>query len=1311
MTKNIFRKFFFAIFFLIFLIPNQILYSQVSGPVVFMKERLQNSNYIQCIVSDEEGYVWFGTGNGIYRFNGSSYKAYFHADSESIASNFICSLCPDQDGSIWVGTDLGVTKINKNKSVENFNLDIRHIYAIEHFDDDNLVVSGVDGLYKFNKGNGEISLILLDEELAFSKMLRVTGSHIWGLSSLDSSRIVIVENKHVVKSLQFDKGETVTSIFLYEGKMYVTSNKGIRCYSNSGDELSLPLPLEQYSSSDVLYASPDPFNSSFNLFVKGSGGFRYFTKENKIQKIEGIGNLSSANHFQAVSVKNNIAYTPDGMALEFSHEMNSLFFAVSNLDRTEFVYDVYPSPSSRNVFFTTPRGVYLYNLTTFTTTNITPDMPDTGNSVIINSHYDNNRIWLVLSGGTILKYNIVPKDGRFEFVFDHSFDVGSSDIHLWGTTEGSEEVNFVLGSSVFTIDEDNNITETPTSLKLSNLPCRSYDGKLYLYGKEGVFAQGPDKSFTKLPIDVDPVSMAVDYNGNLWIGTDADGIYVFNVEDNTVKNLTASDGLPENSVRTILSYKDNVWVAFRSNASRISVDTYHVSTILDPVLGMYAINYKRRSGTARFVPMLGDRIIFGNGKGLTCIDPLEGQIERQIPLNIDAIMSNGEAFYAEEGETLTFDYKHNSLVFNFSGIDYDYGRLLRYSYQLDGYDKEWMYSSTNTSATYTSLPAGNYTFKVRVQLPNGQWGDYESTVNVRVKSHPLLSAPMKALYFILALALIALVAYLIEKKRSEKERKQIGEIESKMNSQLDKEKVDFFTNISHEYRTPLALIYGPAKELAEADGMPDNSKKLLNIIKSNASKMLDLTEEILDYDKISSGVTEKLKVKKTNVTSLIESTTNNFGYLFEKRGLSYSCDLDKIDNAYCDSSKILRILTNFISNSIKYTPEGGSVLVAARNIDPSYAKKYGFPELDPDKEYAIISVTDTGIGIPKDKIKKIFEKYERLKSQDSLGIEGFGVGLNYALHLADIHKGYISVSPNTPKGAIFSCVFPISKNAYAEDELLSPLFTESGNYAKVIENSVSEKVIPEQAKDYKVVVVEDNQQLREFVVDVLGKNFTVESFSDGEPALDYLKKNKADIVVSDLMMPNMDGFALCQMVKEQEETANLPFILLTAATEDSTKAEGFSKKADAFLSKPFDPDVLRMQVYSLIENRKNILVNAGNSQPVEKDPFEGMAAKDRAFLEKMISLMEANLSNDSYSAAIMAEDMGFSYSKFFYKSKDLLGIAPSEWISSYRLNKAMELLKAGEHNVSEVAFKTGFSSIQSFSRSFKNKFGFSPSSV
>jgi DNA-binding response OmpR family regulator len=524
--------------------------------------------------------------------------------------------------------------------------------------------------------------------------------------------------------------------------------------------------------------------------------------------------------------------------------------------------------------------------------------------------------------------------------------------------------------------------------------------------------------------------------------------------------------------------------------------------------------------------------------------------------------------------------------------------------------------------------------------------------------------------------------------------------------------MQFFSNVSHEFRTPLMMIAGPLSMLEQADDEGPENRKLLGIIRRNVNRMLRLVNQMMDFGKLDEDVL-KLKVGSDDVVRTLIRTLDIFRFAADEKGITLtSSGLDEPYTMWFDDDKVDKIVFNLLSNAFKFTPAGGGGIISldfdvvpAEEVADIIAK-------DSVKTYAKITVTDNGIGIPAEKLESIFERYSQIENHELRKNYGTGIGLYYAKRLTVLHHGNIVAEQRQGGGSVFTLVLPVDESAYCDSERMVPeagFVSERSPLPRLDSDSETTKLQTEDR--YTILLVEDDSEVVNFLQTVLSPHYNVIARFDASVAYGELEQLNPDLIITDVSMPGLDGYQFCNLVKNNITTSHLPVIMLTARSMVSEQVKGLESGADAYVVKPFEPSYLLALIKSSLANRKKISSLLGSTTQIESIDSADieLSAQDRIFMSRLYEIMENELSMPELNVAHITEQLKISRSKFYNKFKSLLNDNPNAFFRTYKLNRSVELLKTGKYNISEISDMTGFSSLSHFSSSFKKQFGVTPS--
>lgn len=644
-------------------------------------------------------------------------------------------------------------------------------------------------------------------------------------------------------------------------------------------------------------------------------------------------------------------------------------------------------------------------------------------------------------------------------------------------------------------------------------------------------------------------------------------------------------------------------------------------------------------------------------------------------------------------------YDQNGFSISFAALDYSESERLHHYYKLDGFDQYWINAHNNKEAYYANLPAGTYTFRVRITQNDQSTIVGENAIRVIVHPAPWATWWAYTFYLIAGITILAFFIRAMWRIRVEKQAVLRAEQAKAQEQFINKMNMSFFANISHEFRTPLTMISGPISLLYSSSDITGENKNLLRIVQRSVNRMLRLVNQMLDFNKLEND-TLKLKVRPTEIVVFLKELTDIFRVNAESKSITMITNgLEGSFIAWIDEDKIDKIFTNLMSNALKYTPAGGRINV---NFDIVSGE---------DAVQAVkIEVINTG-QIPDDKLEKIFERYYQISDEHG-GIYnwGTGIGLYYARSLARLHHGSLTASNlKDDNKVMFTLIVPVGQSAYSEAERSHEQVNQLEAFP-LEENPLPVKPDPDLDKEKKtIMVVDDDSEVAYYLELLLGSDYQVVCRFNAESALEAITESVPDLILSDVVMPGKDGYWLCREIKESLQLCHIPVILVTAKTTIENQVEGLNVGVDAYVTKLFEPHYLMALIKSLLNNREKTRSLLSRSTQTDKMDENVLSPQDNMFMTELYHLMESELSNPELDVTRMTQLLKISRTKFYYKVKGLTGENPSVFFKTYKLNRAVELLKEGKYTISEIADMTGFNTLSHFSKSFKQQFGIPPS--
>ncbi|SDF56888.1 Signal transduction histidine kinase [Chitinophaga filiformis] len=1261
-----------------------------------------SNNAVVNVYQDYKGFMWFGTYDGLNRYDGYKFRIYRNriGDSTSLIDNGIYTIDGDTDHRLWIGGRKGISifdPVNEHFSVARNAATGKPVEGNIHVikaGNDGMVLVGSEsrGLLLFTRHTAAGRQIPVDNNLnyevtAIDFNADKTAAYIFvqgiGLCKYDCSKsIVTVINRELTQAncVKVDK----------DGALWIGTDKGLfrynGTYSNNYLEEKSKIVSLCSDKQGILWAASD----GHGIFVVKDGAARhsdYALSSNAVYSIcedrEGrkwIGTLRGGvniidnrrNLFEQHAFKGS---TVDNFILSFCEG------------------------DGKNIWIGTDGGGLKYwNRENNTVKNYNYDP---GNKLAVSSNFitgmlqdSHGDLWIATWFGGINKYN------RSRDAFDHyaCFNpfTKAAENNVWVVYEDAQKRLWASTTNNGTLYIFNRQTDTFELFDraLVNIQSLAEDrkGNMWAGNYSSLIKIDRDhKQHHTYPIGYTVRAIHEDRRGNLWIGTEGGGLLLFNTVTGKFRRFSEAEGLPGNTVLRLLEDdKGNLWLSTFNGLAKFDPVQYTCRNFshtdgLQSNQFSYNAALRLRSG----------EFLFGGIKGFNIFHP-DSIYERSnfspafltdIRLNNVPVGQNTEYISKrslENIEEITVPYDKAAVSLDFVALEYTSPDKIGYSYQLENWDKGWNDARESRTANYTHLPEGNYNFMIKVTNADGKWGDEKQLLRIIVLP-PWYRTPWAyGIYIALILGVISL--YIQYKSRQERLRYEIrlAHLESEKEKEINEKKLSFFTNISHEFRTPLTLIINPLKELK------DNEK--LGVVYRNARRLLSLVDQLLLFRKADN---EELKVTKFDITLLCEEVFLCFTQQAETRNIRYRFLADSNGSLeICANYEQIEIaLFNLLSNAFKFTPDGGEISFhiqrTAGGVD--------------------IVLKDSGAGIPETMGDKIFDKFQHGDSHSS----GFGIGLYLVKKFIENHKGNVTYTSKVNEGTTF-CVHlktgtehfdalllkeePVKKSAIL-DELIDDL------YRKPEKPASPEEMITEKRT---VLLIDDNAEIREYLRRLFEDKYIVYEAENGTEGFTAVEKYMPDLVISDIHMEGMNGIELCRKIKETDIISHIPVILLTSASSSEAKMEGIEGGADDYITKPFDSALLLVKVQTIIRNR-NLLQQYFQENITLRTSYVKVPAEYQDFLKRCIEIVEDNLGNEDFSIKTFTQAIGMSHSSLYKKVKSISGQTINAFIRSIRLRKAAVLMLKENYTVNQAAFQVGIADIKYFREQFHKLFGMNPS--
>lgn len=1327
-------------------------------------------NQINHIFKDSKGFMWFSTASGLNRYDGYKFKVFFHNpnDDNSLPDNLVLNVQEDRGGRLWIHTANGYTVYNTDLEKFEKSQVLLHEMGITYpadfifIDKDKNVwcYANTSGFYMYQQDLGKLVFfpqngeagelsegIITDIKESDSDYIFVFQSGL--IQYMDKKVLKVIYsdnyilNQQKANALNFEAFvDTDNDVWIYSDMPHGTwlFNSRQKEWKHMGSKQS-DFPFLLSSDMNVDFVQ-DPAGAIW--IATDHGGIDIIDKEAntltnlrnqpydersiahnsiKCMYTDDMGIVWIGTYKNGISYYSKSIYKFDIDHLNyfnkienFKPDVNSIIkdkngniwigsngSGLARLNRKNGSHHLYSHDPNDNSSLTNDVivslceaqdgklwiGTYLSGMDCFDGKKFVHYRHDPNNpnslandnvwSIVEDS---SGMIWIGTLGSGLQKFN--PDNGQFTTFNNHT----------------KQQLSSEFISSIYPGKNDRLILGTAIGITIFNIETEQFE--IILTNRKG------DQSFTNLNVN----HVYEDSRGLIWIGT-RNGLNIWDPKQDKITQLYKSDGLADNVISGIIEdNQHNMWITTSNGVSNV---------MIQPHTGGYAfsfVNYREEDGlqshefNLRSIFKSADgEILLGGTRGFNFFNP------ENIRYNISQpkVLFTGLRLFNEDVEVgaeyqgnrilsselnkvkeVTFKYRQNVFSVEFSAMNDVLPEKTTYAYMLEGFNADWLITDPGVhSVTYTNLAPGNYTLSVKAANSDGFWSDEATVLNIHIKP-PFWLSPLAYIFYSLLLISILLVArYIIIRNEQQKFIMKQIELEAQRKHDIDDMKLRFFTNVSHDLRTPLTLILSPLENLMKSVA-DDHQKLQLSLIHKNAIQLLNMVNQLLDFRK--SDVNEHaLNLSYGNVIEFLRNACNHLTEYAEKKNirLTFFSSLDELSMVF-DEDKMGKIMMNLLSNAIKFTEKNGTVDVIVKPLAESS---------DSDAEQLEIRVIDTGIGIKDEEKSRIFERFYQGKIKNEYS-PGSGIGLHIVKEFVTLCKGTVQVYDNVPKGSLFVLHFPVERLKYIVSQ------TDATEYEQTVDEVESENIEEKEAalqrNETRVLLVDDNDDFRYFMRDMLKNDFSLLDASNGIEAWGKILAFFPDIIISDVMMPEMDGYELCEKVKNDLRTSHIPLILLTAHTAQEQELHGLETGADDYITKPFNFDILLLRIHKMLElrsYRQERFKKQMDIQPAEIT----ITPLDEKLIQNAIKLVEDHISDSEFSVERLSKELGISRVHLYKKMISITGKSPIEFIRIIRLKRAAQLLRESQLQISEIAYQVGFNSPKNFSKYFKEEFDILPS--
>lgn len=1302
------------------------------------------ANRVYSILQDSCGFMWFGTDDGLSRFDGIKFKNYYLSEYiNATTSNSVKKIFIDRRGKMWIGLDSGIViydsqtdtfrpfnaKTETGETIQTYVVDM-----IEDNDGEVWIATNGKGLYRFSPNDeirlrvyrnipGESNCISQDILMTLqqdSKQNIWIGTYSEGLCCFDKHRNTFVTYKRsnlpdslsdnsIQKIFEDSHGNLWIGTFQNGLDLFNPATRTFTNYQDKGPnnllyhihDIKEYRPGELFISSDngigIFKADKGEIIQSDNPNLKIRTGANKFIYSIYIDKEE---SLWLGSYF-------------DGIKFYSAFQNNFKYYSCSlsaTAQAGKVVNVIKEGKDDQYWIGTDDNGIFRFNAKT---QEITPfrDAASIGTTYycIHDLLVDGDKLYAATYGRGLEVFDL--KTGKVESYLynpEDSTSISSSRVFiLYKASNGCIYVGTSNGICCYN-PEQKNFTRMGSFAGRISAIIEDYHGKiwigtsisgLYSYniktGKTTAYQRSDNpNSITKNVI----TTLAIDNRKRLWVGTYGQGLCRYNEDSD---NFTRYDHLelPNKIITSIIPKGDLLWISTNKGLAVYNPDTEYLKTY-SKSNGLYNEQFTPRSG----VESSDGKLFLGSTGGFCYFFP---QDLRENTYNPPVVLTNMTIFGKEVQanipdspiqrsigytDEIILEYNQSMIGFDFAALSYIAPKENNYQYMLEGLDSGWQFTKgINNHLSYANLPAGEYVLRIKGTNSDKIWSSNEIQLKIKVLPPFLQSQLAYIIYAIMLLIILLLTVWYYIKRTEKRQKARMKRLNDEKEKELYNAKIDFFTNIAHEIRTPLSLIIGPLEYLMKTTSINNVYGEYLSIIEQNYKRLYALVTQLLDFRKVDSGA-YKLSYDSYRVKDTIAKVTCIFE--LSTRQKKISIDISSISEKMTmvtDEEAFTKIISNLLSNALKYAKSRISVTAAENDSE------------------IIITVTDDGIGITDQEKTKIFDAFYQVKNNSELNKLGIGIGLHMTRSLIQLMNGKIeakdredgksgvAISVHFPKQAAVSVAPPMKR---VEDTIITETNTEEGD---------PETVLPDEPikKQYAVMVVDDNPEILDFLSKILSEEYFVISASSGEEALLILEKNNIDLIISDVMMEEMNGFELCGKIKTDINISHVPIILLTAKTDTESKIKGLESGADAYIEKPFSPFHLKAQLRNLLKKREK------QQKTYASTPLSDLHSTihnklDEDFMNKCTDIILNNIEDSEFSVSTLAQELGMSRTSVFTKIKGIIGMTPNDFIKITRLKKACRMMVEGEYRVTEIGFLVGFSSSSYFAKCFQKQFGMLP---
>ncbi|MCK8481610.1 hybrid sensor histidine kinase/response regulator transcription factor [Psychroserpens algicola] len=1249
-----------------------------------------SQNSVVSIAQDSIGYMWFATQDGLNKYDGRNFT-FFNKQFEDVTRpsySKLGKLYVDRNAEFWIISNSGVLE-----KFNTYNQEFKSVSAIQNASviiqndkKDYYIGTYGNGLYKIDHSTKDTlqvyksqlkDLNIYDILLSGNEHYLATSEHVFVFNDTTFNTLQVENQEQNFSTITVSNNKTLW-LGSFENGLYYKSEG-----SNTIKKFRHPQLPSTLNIQDILV------DLNNNLWIATYGNGLYIldsSRQNVSHFTENKDNPYALQYNDVLCLYQDYTGTvwlgTDGAGLSYYDEHLIKFNVLTN-DQTpkdvnvDVIRAITLDKQNSLWLGTSGKGLSVINPKTNLYHTYTTYTSNIASNRIMSLLFSDEKLWIGHQGEGLQYMN---NNGSFESIealkhqtiwkiYKHAPNqfwlcTRDSGIILYDTEKGIIE-HFRSDNSLLTT---NNI-RTVIKGKDHNLWIGSENDGLF-------FLDGNTKTINAIEGIKDKIKSLYYKNEVLWIGTNGNGLKAYHTLDKSAKAFTIANGLSNNVIYAILPDKlGNLWLSSNKGITKFNPNDEFKKCVenFSDNSGLQAFEFN----TGAYYEANDGTLYFGGLEGVNWFSPDELTINSVKP---KTVISKFEVFNDTYPMTANaqFNHKQNTVTFTFASLHFSAPLKNLYRYKLLNHDTDWSIPSTNNVAHYTNLPSDDYTFMVTSSNYDGVWNKTPTRYTFEILKPWYFTTTLKVVYVLLFLLLLYGIYKYLEFRWNVKTQLQLEHAETERLKKLDDFKTKLYTNISHEFRTPLTLISGPIDHQLSKDTLHPEDRKELNLVKQNANRLLNLVNQMLDLSIIDSGQL-RLQVEQGNLNILLQQIVAAFQYKADEKQIQITSSIDNLSQAWYDTDLVEKIVSNLLSNAIKYAPEHSEIIMDANSVNQTL----------------VLSIINVNTSISKKDFEKLFQRFY----QNNEASDGVGVGLALVKELVNLSKGSITANTVDQDKVQFTVTLPLDKNAFETSEI-KPLIKQQEALDDLNNKIHNTKELP------LLLIVEDDNDIRAFVISIFKDRYQIIEAENGEIGIEKALKHIPDIIISDIMMPVKDGIHLCNILKYNELTSHIPIILLTAKVGNQNEIEGLKTGADAYITKPFNSEKLQLRVQKLIENRHQLQKHFSKNFTI--NPELPITSTEADFLKRLKQTLDDKITNPDFTSEAFVIAMQMSRTQLHRKLKAIVGMSTSEFIRAQRLKLAKGLLENSDATISEIAYQVGFNTPSYFIKCFKEMYHCTP---